>query len=121
MIKYVAVLDEPQITLQLMGRKKTFKHNEEVNECAYTKAYPKHFNRIGETKGYANHLNTPAFVPDQISDFLRKEVVRKEDKIISEQEKPSKKQEVRVVPDQVEIDELALAAEEFNKTKLDDL
>ena len=120
MIKYVVVLDKPNITLKLMGRKKTFKNGEEVNECAYTKAYPKHFSRIGEVKGYYNHLNTPLFVPDQISDFLQKEVVRKEEKIIREQENPSEKQEERVVPLQVEIDELALAAEEFIK-KLDDL
>jgi len=78
MIKYITVLDSDTITLGLMGRKKTFNNGDEVNDDAYVKAYPQHFERIGEIKGLSSFLSTPIFVPDTILDFVEKEKVRKE-------------------------------------------
>ncbi len=105
MIKYITVIDTPTITLDLMGRKKVFSNDEEVHEDIYTKAYPKYFKRLGEIKGYNGYLTTPIFIPDTIHDFMAKEELR-----ISTKPKESPKE----LPKEVKIDELALAAEEFN-------
>ena len=99
MIKYITVLDKAQITLNLMGRKKIFKKNEEVLEDIYTKSYPQYFKRIGEVKGYNSFLSSPIFIPDPIIEFLEKEKARK----------PTKKQNL---PTEVKIDEIAELIEE---------
>lgn len=105
MIKYITVFEEAQKTLTLMGRKKTFTSNTEVNEDIYTKAYPQYFKRIGEVTGVIGYLNTPVFVRDSIDDFLRKEEVRAV-------EKPKEKE--TILPKEVKIDELVEASKEFN-------
>jgi hypothetical protein len=78
MIKFKAELTSPNIELNIMGRKRTFKNGEEVGENAYTKAYPQHFVRIGEEFGYSVHLTKPVFIADPIEEFLKKEEERKE-------------------------------------------
>ena len=97
MIKYIAVLDTPSITLDLMGRKKTYKNSQEVNEDIYIKAYPQYFRKIGEIKGYSKYLATPVFIPvenDPIKDFLKKEEIRKTEKKIKA--KDSRIHEVKI-------------------------
>jgi len=84
MIKYKTIIDTPSITLNLMGREKIFMKNQEVNDDAYTKAYPKYFKKIGEINGYGKFLATPIFTSienDPIKDFLNKEEVRKRVKV----------------------------------------
>lgn len=107
MIKYITVLDTPSITLDLMGRTKTYENSQEVHEDAYTRAYPQFFKKIGEIKGYGKFLATPVFTPiesDPIRDFVNKEEVRKTEKKI--EIKDSEIQEVK-------IDKIAEAAEEI--------
>jgi hypothetical protein len=84
MIKYIVDIDSPKIVLDIMGRKKTFFYNEEVNEDIYTKTYPAYFKRIGIIKGYNHNLSTPTFIPDSINDFINKEQNRKNLKIREE-------------------------------------
>jgi len=84
MIKYITVIDTPSITLELMGRKKEYKNSQEVNEDLYVRAYPQYFKKIGEIKGYSNYLAKPYFIPvdnDPIKEFVKKEEVRKAEKI----------------------------------------
>lgn len=104
MIKYKVDLKQAQISLELLGHKKIFRRGDEVKEDAYTKAYPKFFKRIGEIEGVRNFLGEPIFVPDQISEFLEKEKVRKKEK--------KKKSTLK----EVEIDEIA-KGEEDGKNK----
>jgi hypothetical protein len=106
MIQFKVAITEKTIKLNLMGREKIYNNGDIVTEDAYTKAYPKYFKRMGEIKGYDTYLSTPVFVPDRIEDFVKKEVERK--KVITK--KVSKKKEV-------EIDEIAIAAEEFLEDK----
>jgi len=80
MIKYITVIDSHKITLDLMGHKKTFTNKQEVHGDAYTKAYPQHFKKIGEVKGYNSYLAVPTFIPDPIKEFTRKESARKKAK-----------------------------------------
>jgi hypothetical protein len=80
MIKYITIINDSEITLNLMGRKKTFKNKEEVHGDAYTNAYPQYFKKIGEIKGYSNYLAVPTFIPDPIEDFIEKEKHRKTEK-----------------------------------------
>jgi len=98
MIKYITVLDTPLITLDLMGRKKTYKNSQEVHEDAYTKAYPQYFKKIGEIKGYGKFLATPIFIPidDPIKDFVKKEEIRKTEKIIIAKNKNLEIKEVKI-------------------------
>jgi len=81
MIKYKTIINENEITLNLMGREKTFLKNEEVTGDAYTKAYPQYFKKIGEVIGYNTFLATPVFIPDPIQEFVQKEEARKSIKI----------------------------------------
>jgi len=77
MIKYRVNIKKSYIDLNLMGRVKTFKKDEEVHEDAYTKAYPKYFVRIGEVKGLNSFLANHVFIKDPITEFVEKEDVRK--------------------------------------------
>jgi hypothetical protein len=103
MIQFEVVTKAGTVKLNLMGREKIYTNGELVTEDAYTKAYPMHFKRIGEIKGYGSFLSTPVFIPDRIDDFVNKEKKRK---IEVKPKENSKKKEV-------EIDEIAIAAEEF--------
>jgi hypothetical protein len=102
MIKYITVLDSHEITLNLMGRKKTFTNKQEVHGDAYTKAYPQYFKKIGEITGYNSYLAVPTFISDPIEEFTMKESVRKKAKIIEEKIKIS----------EVDIEEIATDLEE---------
>jgi len=77
MINFKTVISNDSIELNLMGRKRVFKKGEEVGENAYTKAYPQHFQRIGEIKGLNHFLADIEFIPDPIREFLDKEEDRK--------------------------------------------
>jgi len=77
MIKYITILNEKSIVLNLMGREKEFINGQEVTEDAYTNAYPQYFKKIGEMKGYGSYLATPVFIPDPIIEFVQKEDKRK--------------------------------------------
>jgi len=103
MIQFEVAITTGTVKLNLMGREKIYTNGELVTEDAYTKAYPMHFKRIGEIKGYGSFLSTPVFIPDTINDFIAKETERKK---INTIKKESKKKEV-------EIDEIAEAAEKF--------
>lgn len=84
MIRYITTINKPSITLNLMGRKKEYLNSQEVNEDAYVRAYPQHFKKVGEIKGYNVHLAKPLFIPfesDPIKDFVNKEEKRKSEKI----------------------------------------
>ena len=77
MIKYKVVLNKiDSIELDLLGRKKLFIKDQEVQESAYTKSYPQYFKRVGEEKGYDIILAKPIFIPDPIIDFVTKEEER---------------------------------------------
>jgi len=81
MIKYKTTINENEITLNLMGREKTFLKDEEVTGDAYTKAYPQYFKKIGEVIGYNAFLATPVFIPDPIQEFVQREEARKSVKV----------------------------------------
>ena len=104
MITYIVVSNDETITLNIMGRTKTFTRDEAVTEDAYTKAYPQHFQRIGETKGYSNFLSVPTFIPDAINEFVKKEEARSENNKVEINQSKIK---------EVEIDEIAEAIEEY--------
>lgn len=97
MIKYITVLDSHEITLNLMGHKKTFTNKQEVQGDAYTKAYPQHFKKIGEITGYNSYLAVPTFIPDPIEEFTQKESVRKKVKAAN-----------KIELSEVDIEEIAL-------------
>ena len=80
MVKYEVVCED-FVTLRIMGRKRVFNNGETCKENAYTKNYPQYFKRIGEMVGYNLYLATPTFIPDSINDFMRKEEIRKSEKI----------------------------------------
>jgi len=107
MIKYITVIDSHKITLDLMGRKKTFTNKQEVHGDAYTKAYPQHFKKIGEVKGYNSYLAVPTFIPDPIEEFTRKESARKKAK----KDKVPNKIEVS----EVDIEEIGTDLEEVSE------
>jgi hypothetical protein len=107
MIKYITVIEDNEISLDLMGRKKIFKKDEEVNYDVYVKAYPQYFKKIGIMKGYSSYLATPTFIPDQIEEFVEKEAIRKVE--ISENS------EIK----EVDIDEIAEEIEEVIEEKFD--
>jgi hypothetical protein len=109
MIRYITVLNTYDITLDLMGRKKTFTNKQEVYGDAYTKAYPQYFKKIGEVIGYNSYLAVPTFIPDPIEEFTRKESVRKKAK----KDKVAKKIEVS----EVDIEEIAADLEEVIEEK----
>ena len=119
MIKYIVDIDSPKIVLDIMGRKKTFFSNEEVNEDIYTKTYPAYFKRIGIIKGYNHNLSTPTFIPDSINDFINKEQNRKNLKIREELQNNKNAEDAEDAEDtskeslQVELEEL------FDKTDED--
>jgi len=99
MIKYITVIDTPSITLELMGRKKEFKNSQEVKEDLYTKLYPQYFKKIGEIKGYNGYLAKPYFVPvddDPIKDFVKKEEIRKTEKIVAIKKQDPEIKEVKI-------------------------
>jgi hypothetical protein len=103
MIKYKVIIKQPEITLGLMGREKTFTNNQEVTEDAYTKFYPQYFVAIGEMTGFTSFLATPVFVPNGIEDFMAKEAKRKE-------KKPQKVIKKNILKEQ---DELKEVTEDF--------
>jgi len=80
MIKYKVNIKKSYIDLNLMGRVRTFKANEEVHEDAYTKAYPQHFMRIGEVRGLNAYLANHVFIKDPIAEFVEKEDIRKKNR-----------------------------------------
>ena len=108
MVKYIAVLDSDEITLDIMGRKKVFKNNTEYDECIYIKTYPVHFKRIGNTIGYNLALAKPLFIMDPIVEFTQKEAIRKTE--------PGYRPPVNNLK-LVEIDELQDANDEFMATE----
>lgn len=105
MIRYKVV---SQVTLNIMGRKKTFQKDEEVTEDSYTTTFPKHFQRIGEEKGYINFLSVPIFIPDTIQEFIQKEEGR-----TLETKDTVKDIQVQKLKE-VEIDEIAEVIDEFS-------
>lgn len=110
MIKYIVQLNEPKITLDIMGRKQTFINNKEVLEDIYTKTYPQYFKRLGEITGFSNYLSKPVFIPDSITEFVQKESTRVKEtkKIITPNDQKVK---------EVKIDEIAEAIDEFVEEK----
>ena len=84
MTKYITVIDTDTITLDIMGRKKTFKNSEELNGNLYTDTYPQYFKKIGTFMGYGTYLAKPIFIPDYIEEFVQKEEKRKEEILKSE-------------------------------------
>jgi len=91
MIKYKVNIKEDSIILDIMGRKKTFYKDQEVNEDIFIKTYLHFFKKIGTMTGYMANLATPMFIPDPITDFLYKEkdrIEEKKDKNINNIEEP---------------------------------
>ena len=105
MIKYKTIINKNSITLNLMGREKIFMKDQEVNEDAYTRAYPQYFKKIGEVTGYNIFLAAPVFIPDPIEEFTQREDIRKSLK----QREVHEVQEVQEVQEvhEVDIDDIA--------------
>jgi len=106
MLKYKVLINQPEITLSLMGREKTFKKEQVVTEDAYTKFYPQHFVMIGEVTGFSSYLATPVFIPNGIEEFMAKEAKRRK-------EKPKKVIKKNI---QKEVDELKEISDNFLST-----
>ena len=75
--------------LTVQGRKRFFRKNEEVEESAYTKAFPKYFKKIGEIEIKKPHqaiIMKPISTrkDDAIETFIKKEKILKEDENFKE-------------------------------------